>query len=74
METTRINRIENLVSEHFPLSTQLKEGVDTEGYHCYKNKEITVYDCLFYLNILTSSGDKFSVHTSSELKNGYNNA
>ncbi len=67
----RLEAIIKLIKTRFTLYSDLKECLDSEGHLCYKNKEMTVYDCLFYLNILTCLDQKFSI-CKHYMRKGYN--
>ena len=64
MTITRKEAIEKLVSKHFTLYSPL-EMIDG----AYKNKELSIYDCLFYLRIITSLGDVFDLDNVQGLRN-----
>jgi len=67
----RLEAITKLINRRFTLYSPLKETLDTGGHFCYKNNEMTIYDCLFYLNILTCLDEKFSI-CKYYMRKGYN--
>lgn len=49
---TRLNAIEKLVEKYFTLYSPLQEKL-INGHLCYGNKELTIYDNLFNIRIIT---------------------
>ncbi len=67
----RYKAITKLIKTRFTLYSPLEVTLDDEGHLCYENKELTVHDCLFYLNIATCLNQKFSI-CNRYMRKGYN--
>lgn len=72
MKNRRIKAIKKLASKHFHVISEFKEGLDKDGNFCYKSDSLTIWDCLFYINILDNQNIKYSCFNESPLYNNWN--